>query len=326
MLTRHRALDFFVIFSSGVALLGSPGQANHVAASTFLDSLAHHRRAQGLPALSINWGAWSEVGSALKQRVEESITQRGGLYISPQEGIEVFEHVMRRANSAVGTRHPQVGIVRVDWAKHLEQWAGTEPPPIYREISAQVAPQQRKAASRANQEARGRDETSEQGVGNANDMMQRLSEAARTERHNIMLDYVRLQALRVLTLDATYPLDRRQKLQEVGLDSLMAVELRNRIGSGLTLKRKLPATLLFDYPTIEALTGYLLQELAFGQTSEAQAPAAHDKTAHDKTGQDQAGQAKSAEATLAELEQLSDEEAEALLFDELRNTQEGNHL
>jgi hypothetical protein len=145
--------------------------------------------------------------------------------------------------------------------------------------------------------------------------MQRLDAAAPAERQSILLDYVRLQALRVLSLEPTYPLDRRQKLQEVGLDSLMAVELRNRVGSGLTLKRKLPATLLFDYPTVEALTGYLIQELAFSQAgpteSLQQAPTTQDRTA---------------EAALAELEQLSDEEAEALLFDELRNTQEGNYL
>jgi hypothetical protein len=145
--------------------------------------------------------------------------------------------------------------------------------------------------------------------------MQRLGEAAPAERQGILLDYVRLQALRVLDLEPTHPLDRRQKLQEVGLDSLMAVELRNRVGTGLALKRKLPATLLFDYPTVEALTAFLIQELAFNQAGPTDSPlgvlAAPDRAA---------------EEALAELEQLSDEEAEALLFEELRNTQEGNHL
>ena len=249
MFTRNRPLDFFVIFSSAVALLGSPGQANHVAASTFLDALAHYRRAQGLPALSINLGAWSEVGSATKQKVEESITQRGGVYISPQQGVESLSMSWRGPMVRMSARLTQVGIVPIHWAKHLEQWAGAEPPPFYRDITFMHAP------------APGGAVVTSQADESERYTMQRLSEAAPAERQSILLDYVRLQALRVLTLEPAYPLDRRQKAQEVGLDSLMAVELRNRVGSGLTLKRKLPATLLFDYPTVEALTGYLLQEL-----------------------------------------------------------------
>jgi NAD(P)-dependent dehydrogenase (short-subunit alcohol dehydrogenase family) len=302
-LTCKRPLDFFVLFSSAVALLGSPGQANHAAANTFQDALAHYRRAHGLPALSINWGAWSEVGAAIQQRVEERMMQRGGVYISPQEGIQAFEYVMARANRAVGARQTQVGIVAIDWAKHLGRWAGEALPPFYRELTWKVPT------------TTGESVAISQTSDSETDTMQRLGEAAPAERQGILLDYVRLQALRVLDLEPTHPLDRRQKLQEVGLDSLMAVELRNRVGTGLALKRKLPATLLFDYPTVEALTAFLIQELAFNQAGPTDSPlgvlAAPDRAA---------------EEALAELEQLSDEEAEALLFEELRNTQEGNHL
>ena len=68
-LTQDKPLDFFILFSSAASLLGSPGQANHVAANTFLDTLAHYRRSQGLPALSINWGVWSDIGAAAKRQL-----------------------------------------------------------------------------------------------------------------------------------------------------------------------------------------------------------------------------------------------------------------
>jgi myxalamid-type polyketide synthase MxaB len=302
-LTCNRPLDFFVLFSSAVALLGSPGQANHAAANTFQDALAHYRHAHGLPALTINWGAWSEVGAAAERRVEERMMQRGGVYMSPQEGIEAFEYAMARANQAVGERQTQIGIVALDWSKQVERWVDGAPPPFYREIAWEVPAMN------------GESVATSQAAEDENDTMQRLGEAAPAERQSILLEYVRLQALRVLDLDPAHPLDRRQKLQEVGLDSLMAVELRNRVGTGLALKRKLPATLLFDYPTVEALTAFLIQELAFDQVGQTDSPLA---TLADRD--------RAAEEALAELEQLTDEEAEALLFEELRNTQEGNYL
>jgi NADPH:quinone reductase-like Zn-dependent oxidoreductase len=304
-LTRHLPLDFFVLFSSAVALLRSAGQANHIAANTFLDALAHHRRSQGLPALSINWGPWSEVGAAAQRTLKDQMMRWGVTSMTPQQGIAVFAQVMGQAHPALQARRPQIGIVSVDWAKFTSQWGGGEAPSFYRELARKLPAGNTGSTSWA---PAGEPQTGGGQVG----VMQRLAEAPPGERQSILLDFVRSQALRVLALEPTAPLDRRQKLQELGLDSLMAVELRNRLGSGLGFKQKLPATLVFDYPTVEALVRFLTQELSRTETGSAdtrpETIMAPDSTLVE---------------ALAELEQLSDEEAEALLFSELRNSSKG---
>ena len=91
-LTQNNELDFFILFSSAAALFGSPGQANHAAANAFLDGLAHYRNQVGLPALSINWGAWSTVGSALKYQQQGILEHFPGIEtIDPKSGIAQLE-------------------------------------------------------------------------------------------------------------------------------------------------------------------------------------------------------------------------------------------
>src|SRR5205823_4462684 len=105
------------------------GQANHVAANTFLDSLAHYRRARGLPALSINWGAWSEIGSAASLEKLAEIGRRGIEPLSPQEGLHGLELATGPgASQAFGA---QVGVVRINWPHYLSGFPdGNVPPPV----------------------------------------------------------------------------------------------------------------------------------------------------------------------------------------------------
>ena len=89
-LTCHLPLDFFVMFSSTASLMGSPGQGNYAAANSFMDVLAHHRRSLGLPATSINWGGWAEIGLAARHRVDERVALQGMGLILPAHGLAIL--------------------------------------------------------------------------------------------------------------------------------------------------------------------------------------------------------------------------------------------
>src|SRR5207244_896738 len=114
LLTKDSPLDFFVLFSSVASVFGSPAQANHAAANAFLDALARQRRVTDLPALSINWGAWSEIGSAVKRQVAARLSLRGVQVIPPRQGMEVFGKVL-------GWQRPEVVVIPVDWRKFQAQ-------------------------------------------------------------------------------------------------------------------------------------------------------------------------------------------------------------
>jgi NAD(P)-dependent dehydrogenase (short-subunit alcohol dehydrogenase family)/acyl carrier protein len=272
--TREQPLDFFVLFSSGASLLGSPGQGNYAAANAFQDALAHHRQGLGLPALSINWGAWAEVGLAADRDLGSRLSQRGMDAILPRDGLAALARVMSVAT-------PQIGVLALDWerlASHLP--AGL---PFYSEL-ARTGPSEKAGRSRA-----------------PVDLRARLQDAPPSKRQSLLHDYVVAEAARVLGVDLGKALDTDQPLQELGLDSLMAVELRNALGKlvGVTL----PATLLFDFPTIEKLTDHLGRE-ALGLDLGPHLPSPIPKAS------------RRAEAE-ASLEALSDQEMAALLAEKL---------
>ncbi len=116
LLTKAQPLDFFVLFSSSTSLLGTAGQANHAAANAFLDSLASYRRALGMPGLSINWGAWSEVGATARLNLNEMLRRQGEGSISPQEGRQILAQLLRESPA-------QVGVMPIDWPRYLDRHA-----------------------------------------------------------------------------------------------------------------------------------------------------------------------------------------------------------
>ena len=141
----------------------------------------------------------------------------------------------------------------------------------------------------------------------ADGLMQRLRDAAPAEREDLLVAYVREHVTRVLRLEADAAPGRRQRLMDLGLDSLMAVELRNRLASGFGSPVSLPATLMFDYPTIDAIAAYLDRQLVAPESERSDQPTAAD-SASDELNE-----------AAARLADVSEEEAEALLIQRLEN-------
>ena len=244
-LTKEIDLDFFVLFSSTAGLLGSTGQSNHASANAFLDALAHHRRRIGLPAVSINWGVWSGVGSAAKKRADEWVALQGVGVITPQKGIQALERIL-------GSNHTQIAVVPVDWSVFLEKYAGGCTPAWLSELRpVEKVPHFGRPFEKIRAKTAARDVL---------DVLSRLPTA---KRRNTLMDVVQAHTAAVLGLSNPDEIDPARPLNEQGVDSLMAVELRNMLGKGLGLQKGLPATLVFDYPTIETLTDFLFSLTPF---------------------------------------------------------------
>ena len=277
-LTRSDPLDWVVYFSSIAAVFGSPGQTNHSAANAFLDALARAQRLRGLSVSSIDWGPWSEVGAAVTYDVSGRLEAQGVGAISPAQGLQALEHVL-------AAQAAQVVVLPVDWPRFRARMRG---PQLDAFLGSIAGPQSHARATPAG----GTAATARDGG-----LRAQLAAAAPARHRPIVAALVRARALKVLGLDASRAIDPRTPLGELGLDSLLAVELRNIIGSAID--KSLPATLLFDYPTLDTLTDFLLGELGGARPTEAAAagaPAASD------------------EAKLVEsIEDLSDEEVERQL-------------
>ena len=232
-LTRNIPLDFFILFSSVASLFGTPGQSNHAAANAFLDALACYRQAQGLPGVSINWGAWSEIGAAAGRAVQERIKTRGVGSISPGQGILAFSRVFSHPM-------PQVAIVPVFWEQFPEQFLNS---PFFRELSQRVRVENipRDASS---------------------DFANALLTTPLSKRRALLNAHIRMLVGQILRLSPEVTLDKHQGFFDLGMDSLTSVELRNHLQH--SLKIALPSTLLFDYPTIGELVNFLLQKMSEG--------------------------------------------------------------
>jgi acyl carrier protein len=273
-LTRSDPLDFFVLFSSVAAVLGSPGQANHSAANAFLDALARERSSRGLPGLSINWGAWTEVGAAVDRGVAERIAAQGLGAVTPSQGLLALERLL-------GQSRPQVAVLPADWRRYFDYVGRGAIPAFFADLAGAAKASAAPAPVTENKI----------------DLREQIAAAVPGRRRPLVAAFVRERALRALGVDPSRPVDPRTPLGELGLDSLLAVELRNTLGTALGCP--LPATLLFDYPTIDTLADYLLNEvLALGADTGVPEAAASEVPATSLVGS---------------IEDLSDEEVERQL-------------
>jgi acyl transferase domain-containing protein/surfactin synthase thioesterase subunit/acyl carrier protein len=227
----HRAtlndeLDHFVLFSSILSLMGSPGQSNYTAANAFLDALTEHRRAAGLPAVTLNWGPWAGTGLATNSgaRGEAIWKSRGTRYIPPDLGIQVLEHILRR-----GVGHAAVTIT--DWREFLQQFPA--PVPFYEELAKTAGPKSKRPKA-----------------GHAPSVTHALIDAAQGgERRKLIIQLVAQEAAGLL--GGGVSIDPGRPLGELGLDSLMSVSLVNRLEPALGVL--VPMASLLKGPSVEEL-------------------------------------------------------------------------
>jgi NAD(P)-dependent dehydrogenase (short-subunit alcohol dehydrogenase family)/acyl carrier protein len=227
LLTQNQNLDFFVLFSSVASVLGSPGQANYAAANAFLDSLAHYRSMREKDSLSINWGAWSGGGMATRAGTEQILMTQGVQPISPLNGMQIFQHLV------IGD-YTQAVVFPVDWQQATQSRVNFTP--LLTEFINQKM-------TNVNQPL----------------ILDEIRTAPSGIQRTILASHVREMLAEILHLPSSSPIDDRDSFADLGIDSLMTVELRNMLQRSLDCT--LPTTLFINYPTLEALLTYLLERI-----------------------------------------------------------------
>jgi acyl transferase domain-containing protein/acyl carrier protein len=236
--TRGMPLDFFVLFSSAASFMGPVGLANYTAANVFLDALAHQRRRAGLPALSIDWGPWHQVGMAeAVGAVRQSQWTAGGFgTMAVADALDVLGDLLQQDVT-------QVGVLPAEWSRYVASFASGREPRMFSDL---VREDRLRAES-----VRSTTEDS--------DFHRRLEAATAADRRVLVTTLVTEHVVRVLGFDAGFALGPQQRFFEIGMDSLTAVELKNRLQA--VMKRSLPSTLVFDYPTVDSLATYLATQI-----------------------------------------------------------------
>jgi polyketide synthase 12 len=245
-LTRDLGVSAFVMFSSMAGLVGSSGQANYAAANSFLDGLAVHRRAHGLPAISLGWGLWDQSSSmtgALASVDFARFARDGIVAMSSAEALQLLD-------TAMAVDEPFLLPARIDTtALRAKYDSGTLPPMFVDLINARARRQVDDSLAAAKSKSA---------------LLQRLEGLPEDDQQAVLLDLVRSHIATVLGNSSPEAIDPDKAFQELGFDSLTAVEMRNRLKAATGLA--LSPTLIFDYPNSAALAGYFRQELVGAST------------------------------------------------------------
>ena len=242
--TRHHNLTAFVLYSSIAGTLGGPGQGNYAAANTFLDALAHHRHTNGLPATSLAWGLWAQTSgmtATLDHTNQNRITRNGIVPLPNDEGLTLFD-------TALTTNQPVLIPARLDRTALRTHANNGTLPPILRNLTTT-----QRSTTKTTQ----------------SNLLRRLIGLNPNEQQQLLLDVVRSHIAAVLGHASPHTIDPERPFQELGFDSLTAVELRNHLNAATGLR--LPATLVFDHPTPTALASHLRTELVADETSISEA-------------------------------------------------------
>jgi len=261
-------LDFFVTYSSAAGVWGSQGAGHYAAANHFLDALVSYRRGKGLPGLSVSWGPWGGGGMATDAS-QRWLAQMGVGALAPEQGLEALGRLL-------GTGVGQATVAAVDFRLFRPVFEARANRRLLERIA--LAAPVRPAGIPV--------------------LKKLVDEAPPHARWELVLSHVRDQAVAVLHLDPSRTPDPRKGLPAMGMDSLMAVELKNRLQD--SVGQALPATVTFEYPSIEALAGYLAAEV-FG----FEPPLARETAEMELPGD--------AGSLLDRIEQLADEDVDRLL-------------
>ena len=236
--TQDRDLRAFVLFSAGAAMMGSPGQCNYAAANAYMDAFAGWRRAQGMPAMSINWGAWADVGMAArlgeghaKRQAKEGITP-----IPVDAGMRALGRLLAPAEAH------QVGVLAVNWRRYVDVFHEGEAPPFLREMVPTNAPIEEQEGSGA---------AASTTVRSRPTLLTLIQTTSTESLESSVVEVLEGAVKTLLDWPASREIDPDQPLVDLGLDSLLAVELKNAI-----------LDLGVDVPVARVMTGPPLRTLA----------------------------------------------------------------
>jgi phthiocerol/phenolphthiocerol synthesis type-I polyketide synthase C len=274
-------LDLFVLFSSGAALIGPPGSANYAAGNAFLDALAAYRRHRGLPALSVGWGLWGDVGMVTDSDQQERI-KISGFRTMPAEAASTMLGQLLQTSIA------HIAVMPVDWARLRRAARATTSTPFLEEAFAEATDDAYADLS---------------GGGIA----ARLRAAGAKEREPLLLEYLQNRLAITLEIDPEkIPLDR--SLTYLGVDSLMALEMKNRVEAELQISIRIVDML--EGPTLQALTASLLKQIErpAEEATGATTPGSGDGMARPA----RVGVGKSAQEVLDRIDELGEEDLDAL--------------
>ncbi len=238
----ERELDAFVLFSSISGVWGGGGQAAYSAANAFLDGLARHRRDRGRTATAVAWGPWADGGMVADTGDEERLRRRGLITLRPDRAVAALHGALSGADGTVT-------VADVDWARFVVPFTVSRPSALLSDLPEvrDALAERRPAGQRAEPSALG----------------EKLATLSEDERRRLLVDTVCAHAAAVLGHSGATAVEPDLAFRDLGFDSLTAVELRNLLtaDTGLTL----PATLVFDHPTPEAVARHLGSQLAGGQ-------------------------------------------------------------
>lgn len=234
-LTKAMKLDFFVSFSSISSVWGSKGQAHYAAANHFLDVLAHYRHGLGLPALSVNWGPWAGGGMVLEE-FQTFLSRMGVEGLQPEKAIAALGYLLEAGCV-------QTTVANVDWTRFKDLYEARGK----RSLLEQIEGQSQEAVEQQQSEQR-------------SEILQRLKDLPTDKRKELMVDYLLERVTQVLALPISHRPNPNQSLIEQGLDSLMGIELNNRLMTDLGVN--LPVMKFIDRSSIAQLAGLVLEQLA----------------------------------------------------------------